>query len=1163
MSEEGASQLTCLAERYELGEELGHGMFGAVYRAFDRRLHRDVAIKILQRLDGASRLSLKTEFRSAARIHHEGIVHVEELNTESEPWFVTMELLEGPTLLEWVRGPTGLDMDRVARAFSELTAAVSALHDVGQVHCDLKPANVRVVDGGVRVVDFGLATMLGHSSPALAGSPRYMAPEQLAGEAAGAASDWYAVGVMLFEALESKPPFEGRPLEVLIRKQRYGAPRLVGPHAELVAALLERDPTHRAGASELLEAFASPGSHEGPPPSEDSPSQTGERVFVGREAQLEFLHAQWRLANEGARVVSIVGEPGCGKTALLQRFLEDIDASRVFHSRCYEGAFVPFAGADSLVDQVAAWLRSSGRGSTLPANFDALVTLFPVLEGFGGATSRTVRDPVILRRNAFVALREILRTMARDLGGPLLVAADDLHWGDVEGAELLHFLTEGPAPVPMLLIALIRSREIVRQSWLQAFVRAGDTVEVGPLSHEHSFALARSLLGEDEGTRAKQIASVAQGNALLVEVLTRDDAASELGVTLQRQMQQLPPTSLRLLRSVCLAGQPVPRDAWSKMLGEGAERAVRELRNAGLLLMARTRAGVPQLEAYHDRIREAVVADIEETQRGAVHLEIARTWIDAGGEAETIARHLDAAGHEDATEWMVRAADVAAKSYAWRRAAELYAGVVSRPGAQSRALYAALGDARGHQGQGAAAAAAYKLGMGCRAVDGLEDVELLRRAAEQLMRSGEMVEGIRTLDDALRQVQLRLPRHPLEAVARIATTRAKLRMRGLAYSRRPASHLKRDELQRIDLCWSGAIGLSTVDSLRGAALQSEGLLRALRAGEPTRVARALAYEAAFQGNQGIKNAPRCDALIRAATRIAEDEKSDYLVALTLGARCVVSFHQGEWRVARDAARRAEERFDRTSAGMVKEISTVQLLGLAAATFQGDFRAVDERRGMLIADAEVRRDLFAQASFRSGFLSLASIARDDAQLGRAEASGARAEFRSMGYVLQDFFDLWAQTQFDLYEGKTRSAWARVRGGWRPFRQSLLSRLPMIRVFMHEVSARAAIAAWAMGDSSAERGALRHVRALKGESGTWSEGLALSLEASIAKLSHRSWKSIVARAAKAFDASEMYAHAATARLLLGDDEAEGALRKRGVRRPKRWAQLWFPAWTLPLG
>lgn len=1158
MSEERASQPTCLAERYELGEQLGHGMFGVVYRAFDRRLHRDVAVKILRRVDGASRLSLKSEFRSAARVHHEGVVHVEELNTESEPWFVTMELLEGPTLLEYVRGPAGLDAERLALAFRELTAAVSALHGAGQVHCDLKPANVRVVDGSVRVVDFGLATMLGHLTPALAGSPRYMAPEQLAGEAAGVASDWYAVGVMLYEALEARPPFDGRPLEVLIRKQRYDAPRLIGPHAELVASLLERDPQRRAGASELHAAFTPSDFGRSPPRSEDA-QMPGARVFVGREAQLEFLQAQWRLASEGPRIVSIVGEPGCGKTALLQHFLESIDTSRVFHSRCYEGAFVPFAGADSLVDQVAAWLRSAGGASPLPVHFDSLVTLFPVLEGVGGATSRQVRDPVVLRRNAFVALRELLHTMARSLGGPLLVAADDLHWGDVEGAELLRFLTEGPAPVPLLLVALIRSRELDRHSWLQDFVRVGDTVEVGPLSHEHSYALAHALLGEDEGTRAREIASVAQGNALLVEVLTRDAATSELRVTLQRQMHRLSPTSLRLLRSVCLAGQPVPRDSWSKMLGDGAERAVRELRNAGLLLMIRTHAGVPQLEAYHDRIREAVVADIDKKQRSAVHLEIARTWIDADGEAETIARHLDAAGHKDATEWLVRAADVAARSYAWRRAAELYARVVSRPGAQSRALYAALGDARGHQGQGAAAAAAYKLGMACPPAKGLEDVELLRRAAEHLMRSGEMVEGIGTLDDALRLVQLRLPRHPVEAVARIAATRAQLRVRGLSYRRRSAKRLKRDELQRIDLCWSGAIGLSTVDSLRGAALQSEGLLRALRAGEPVRVARALAYEAAFQGNQGIKNAPRCDALIRAASRIAEAEKSDYLVALTLGARCVVSFHQGRWRAARDAAQRAEDHFDRTSAGMVKEISTVQLLGLAAATFQGDFRSVDERREILITDAEARRDLFAQASFRSGFLSLASIARDDPHAGRAEATGARAEFQSKGYVLQDFFDLWAQTQFDLYEGKPRSAWARVRGGWRPFKQSLLSRLPMIRVFMHEVSARAALAAWATGDASAERGARRHVRALKGEPGTWSQGLALSLEASIGKLLDTPWQESVHRAARVFEASEMHAHVAASRLLLGEQEAAGTLRELGVVRPWRWAQLWFPAWS----
>ncbi|MEM9860831.1 MAG: protein kinase [Myxococcota bacterium] len=1152
-----------LAGRYELLESLGSGTFGEVFRARDARLGCDVALKVLRRMDGAARLGLKTEFRSLARIAHEGIVHMRSLHTETDEWFVTMELLEGPTWLEYVREGDRLDRERLLDVLGQLKDALSALHAAGQVHCDLKPSNVRVVQGRVRILDFGLT--LGARAPGLVGTPAYIAPEHAAGERCTAASDWYAVGVMLHEALTGHRPFEGRPLEVLVRKQRYAAKPVQGPLASLAAALLERDPKARAGGDAIARALG-----EGA----NAPARAA-TVFVGRQSQLQLLDARWRSLGENATVVSLIGKPGSGKTALLEQFLQGVDPARIFRSRSYEGACVPFGGADALVDEIAERLRPMRKDpSWLPTHFDALMSLFPVLEGAVENAPQPARpkpprnevDPVVVRRHAFDALRELLKAMASQLGGALVLAVDDLHWGDEDGVELLNYLAEGRDAVNMLLIVVARQQEIRARPWLRSFIEAGhETIALGPLSRDHSILLAQTLLGSEASERASRIADVAQGDPLLLEMLTRTAAGdvSELGTTVRRQTSELAPTSLRLLRSVCLAGQPVPRDAWSRQHGPSAERAVAELQQAGLLVgSGPSRSGDQRLQPYHDRIREAVVSEINPEDLPRVHETIAKTWMDIGGDPETIARHLSAAGNgEAAAEWTIRAADAAAASYAWARAAELYRRALKAPSAQSRrVLLAALGDMLGHQGRGAAAANAYKEALDHPPSGELDDVELLRRAAEHLMRCGEMIEGVRTLDDALQRVHLRLPRHPVEAALRIAKTRTQLRLRGLEYTNRPAQAVPRSELHRVDLCWSAGIGLSSVDSLRGAAMQSEGLLLALRAGEPTRVARALAYEAAFQGNQGPKNAERSWALLEAAKRIAGEEQSTYLTALVEGARCVVEFHLGRWQRVREGAARAERRFYETSEGMVKEISTVQLMGLAATTFQGDFVAVNARRSALIGEAESRSDRFTLASFVSGFLSLASIARDDTETARAAAIAATSDFHSPGYVLQDFFDLWAQTQFDLYEGHVRRAWSRVRRGWRPFSLSLLARLPLIRAFAHELAGRAALAAWNAGQRDAERAARKHYRALRSEPAPWVQSLADALEANVMLVAGKPAQGAQLHAARSLSRAQMHAHAATLRLAVNpeDGEARETLQSCGVVRLDRWTRLWVPSW-----
>ena len=202
---------------YEMQGELGRGGMGVVYRAWDQRLHRAVAIKMLLAGDFArpdERERFEREAEAAAGLRHANIVQVYQVGDfEGRPYF-TMEFVEGGSLAEKLAGAP-LAGGRAAMLLATVAEAVQAAHDRGIVHRDLKPGNVLLTeDGTPKIADFGLARRLddggGLSRSGIPlGTPNYMAPEQALGltHSIGPAADVYALGAILYEALTGRPPF--------------------------------------------------------------------------------------------------------------------------------------------------------------------------------------------------------------------------------------------------------------------------------------------------------------------------------------------------------------------------------------------------------------------------------------------------------------------------------------------------------------------------------------------------------------------------------------------------------------------------------------------------------------------------------------------------------------------------------------------------------------------------------------------------------------------------------------------------------------------------------------------------------------------------------------------------------------------------------------------
>jgi TolB-like protein len=242
---------------------------GVVYEARDERLERTVALKTLPALAGdeADRKRLWREARAAASVNHPNICQIYEIGEDTGGVFIAMELLDGEPLADQLRrGP--LNVTDAVTVGLEILSALSALHARGIIHRDLKPSNVFRTTHGVKLLDFGLArpelegAMSGGAditrTGTIMGTPRYMAPEAIRGEAVDARSDLFATGAVLFEMLAGRPAFDGRTVADVIHATVYEEPpalsgsSIVAAIDRVIRQVLAKRPSERLPSAEVM-----------------------------------------------------------------------------------------------------------------------------------------------------------------------------------------------------------------------------------------------------------------------------------------------------------------------------------------------------------------------------------------------------------------------------------------------------------------------------------------------------------------------------------------------------------------------------------------------------------------------------------------------------------------------------------------------------------------------------------------------------------------------------------------------------------------------------------------------------------------------------------------------------------------------------------------------
>lgn len=1255
--------------RFKIRRRLGSGGMGIVYEAHDRDTDRVVALKALTRTEASHISRFKNEFRSLADVSHPNLVALYEFMADGQFWFFTMELVPGVNFLEYVRpgyrsrrndgsftdtlikspndketaivadyeaetqqldsqdnellsegsspsmetslSGSKLDLNRLYNALRQLAEGLHALHQTGKLHRDLKPSNVLVTNQGrVKILDFGLVAEVEgrgmHDSMNLAGTPDYMSPEQGAQMPISSASDWYSIGVMLYQALTGRLPFSGKFFEVMMSKQNVDPPqpselvRDLPPELnELCVRLLQRDPEKRPTSREVLRILGHGKTGPLKPALTSSSFVPESSLFVGRELQLDQLADGFAATRRGETVTMFVhGSSGMGKTALVRHFLEQLQKREsevvILEGRCYERESVPYKALDGVVDSLTRYLMSlppAKADALMPRDVAALARLFPVMlqiDSVFDAPQREDETPDLfnLRRRAFSALRELLARISDRQ--PLVIYIADLQWSDADSTILLEDLLRPPDAPSLLLLTSFRSEEIEIRPFLKSLLGTVDhevrrELVVTALNRHEARTLVRDLLGSNAREIepfTESIVREARGNPFLIEQLARYATTNEqrattgisLAVMLEARLSQLPKGARAFVDVLAIAAKPVNQEVAHQAAGLAGDALplVSSLRAAQFLRGGGTEHTV---ELYHDRIRETLASQLDQAKTRQIHRRLAQAIEGrAIDDPESLFEHYLGAGERvRAATHAAVAARKAVAALAFDRAVTFFRHALELApgrGGEFSELKHSLAEALVNAGRPAEAAQAY-LDV-AEETTASRSLDFKRRAAAQLLMGGHISEGLELIRSVLASVGVPFPTGPKRALLSLLVRRLQLRLRGLNFTERNVTQISEAELFRIDLCWALAAGLGAVDLIRGADFHCRHLLLALRAGEPFRIARAMAFEAAQTASRGGPTRKRALQIAHRAEELAQRVGHPHAIGLAIWAAGVAAYLVGHWRKGAELCEEAAEILRDRCTGVTWELTIAQRFMLSNLLYLGEVAEVSRRVPFLLSAALDQGNVFASTDLRTR-LNLIWLAADDPEKARAEAIEALKAWPHEGFHLQHYSALLALVQNELYTGDGEVAWKHLHGQWKALESSMLLRIQVLRIEAMHLRARTALASMQPGSVNRRRmqQAEGLARQIAREHMTWATPLASLIKAGVANRRNdiAATTAYLSDAVERLELAEMHLYAAAARRRLGEvfggergaqliAEADGWMNGQKIKNPVSMTRMLVP-------
>jgi hypothetical protein len=474
---------------YRILAQLGAGGMGEVYLAEDTQLERKVALKLLPaeftRDEERVRRFIQ-EAKAASALNHPHIVTIHEIGEAEVGRFIVMELVEGQTLRSLSK-PCQADL--LVNLGGQIAKALIATHAAGITHRDIKPDNIMLRDDGyVKILDFGLArlmpatatdseaaTLVQQTTPgALLGTVAYMSPEQARGEPATPATDIFALGIVFYELATGQHPFKADSLVGMlhsINSQTPAPPTRLNPDIPaaleaLVLRMLEKETRLRPTAAEVDQSLGALIGRSSSGQLQRPAKPALERRTVGREKERAELRSGFESALNGrGLLLCVAGEPGIGKTTLVEDFLAELAVEgqcTIARGRCSER----LAGTEAYLPLLEA-IESLWQSGSNPAIARVMKQIAPTWYAQVVPLSGSDEEPARLLAEVKAASQE---RMKRELGAflqevarlrPLILFFDDLHWADVSTIDALSFLAGKFDALNALIVVTYRPSEML------------------------------------------------------------------------------------------------------------------------------------------------------------------------------------------------------------------------------------------------------------------------------------------------------------------------------------------------------------------------------------------------------------------------------------------------------------------------------------------------------------------------------------------------------------------------------------------------------------------------------------------------------------------------------------------------------------------------------
>ena len=533
------NQATVLNDRYQLGQELGRGGMGVVYRAHDSTLDRDVAVKMVSDLDLGTegRERLLREAKAIAKLDHPNIVAVHDAGEQDGVPYIVMGYVEGSTLHE---SPPS-EFPEIVSVAAQICRALDHAHSHDIIHRDLKPENVILEeDGTAKLMDFGIArsvTSRMTEAGEITGSVFYLAPETALGQDIDGRADLYALGIMLYELTTVELPFvQDDPLAVI---SQHIHTSVVPPRAknaeipprldDLIVQLMSKSPNDRPPtAAAVLEVLESRDILD-PEASGEQDVLVLERIvrgrFVGRESELSEARSLWSKAAGGdGQTLLVSGEPGIGKTRLMRELAThvEITGGRALVGACYAEGGAPYGPFSQILRK--ALKNGAQNGFTVPDFVVAdLLNLTPDLKPYyPDLPPNPSLDPEAEQQRLFENVVAFCEALSQEQ--PLLLVVDDAHWADSGSLSMLRHLSRRLKSRPVLLMATYREIELNESRPFHEVLldlnreRLTRRLKLTRLTREQTEALLTALLEEDISPEFLDgIYSETEGNPFFVE----------------------------------------------------------------------------------------------------------------------------------------------------------------------------------------------------------------------------------------------------------------------------------------------------------------------------------------------------------------------------------------------------------------------------------------------------------------------------------------------------------------------------------------------------------------------------------------------------------------------------------------------------------------------